>query len=293
MTASRVRGVSGGRAAEGSRFQSRSRLRGAPPRGGRPRPCQSDCPSLSLRAAGRQASTVWHRPCGLGHAPEPSRATACPDRRGLRQCHRAESSRCARRVRRRRARRPHRASVVVGPTGLTTRRGTPRPAPRSACVNNRPRPWRKEPSKADCLPLMPAEPSTGSGGGQPARSHRIVRRDKVAGGVAPRAHGRAEVEHRLTPRPAGRPGTAWSARLCALTRTNVRGRPGPARDEATGVRVDQAESRSNANTSTARAVYGPMPGKRQQLVEVVGQLTAVALDATVDAQRCRFTARRL
>ena len=39
-----------------------------------------------------------------------------------------------------------------------------------------------------------------------------------------------------------------------------------------------ATSRSKANASTARAVYGPMPGSAEQRVEIVGQPAVVAVD---------------
>ena len=39
-----------------------------------------------------------------------------------------------------------------------------------------------------------------------------------------------------------------------------------------------ATSRSNANASTARAVYGPMPGSASKRVEIVGNHAVVLVD---------------
>ena len=118
----------------------------------------------------------------------------------------------------------------------------------------------------------------GRASGDPARCHAQLAGERALGAARRRpAHGGAEVHQHLVPRPAvagrhervgRRPGPRRSVSRSPATRASTR---------AMFVSTT-ATSRSKANASTARAVYGPMPGRAQQRVEVVGHRAAVALD---------------
>ena len=108
-----------------------------------------------------------------------------------------------------RGRDPRRPVGVVGPAHRRVGTRAADTGPCRKAATSRPRPWRSEPSKRDCPPLTPAEPSGRVGvGAAPARAKRTRReRDTPSHrGAAGRQSAGAEVEHRLVPRPrlAGR-----------------------------------------------------------------------------------------
>ena len=174
----------------------------------------------------------------------------------------------ARRPRRRRP--PARARTGSSGQPIVTARRAAATGPAPRARTRRPRPWRSEPSKLDCRRPVSADPRAGSGSAtRSAAMRRSTARDRRAGRPARAAHGGAEVEQALVPGPclAGRQG-------------HVGQRPGPRPPAASGrasgpacaptLVSTTAASASNANASTARAVYGPTPGSRWSSGRVAG-----------------------
>ena len=142
--------------------------------------------------------------------------------------------------------------------------------------------------------LMPAEPSTGSGSGNPAAAQA-----QWLG-----AEGQASQRGlRLVQTAAPRSNTAWP-------HASVAGRDGgvgeglrlPRRATGRPARARATNRPALVSTSPTSSLVGehehgprrvrPDAGQGEQLVEGVGELAAVALDASV-ARRWRLTARRL
>ena len=86
-------------------------------------------------------------------------------------------------------------------------------------------------------------------------------------------------------------GTAASAASCA-SRALSRRPAHRARTRAEFVSTTPWSS-SNANAATARAVYGPIPGRASSAARSDGKAAAVALDDRASAHRCSARARRL
>ena len=113
----------------------------------------------------------------------------------------------------------------------------------------------------------------GIGSRAPGERPRAPRRDR-ARVAAPRdrarAHRGAEVEHRLVPAP---PLPRRHRRVGRALRVGApeRRRPRSRASTRAALVSSTPTSRSWANASTARAVYGPMPGSGEQTVEVVGE----------------------
>ena len=118
---------------------------------------------------------------------------------------------------------------------------------------------------------MPAEPSMGSGAGKPAEAQR------QCGRTGQRSHAGDRFRHTRAPRsktawPQVQPqpsGTASSA--TAWASAGRTGRPASARATKRPALVStRPMSRSWAKTRTARAVYGPTPGRASRSARVVG-----------------------
>ena len=142
--------------------------------------------------------------------------------------------------------------------------------------NTRPRAWRSLPSKRDCLPLTPADPTAGSGAGQPCRRHRHIDLDRTL--LADRrgaAGGGAEVHEDLVPRPT-LPARHERIRggLGALRRQP---RPGRAGEHAGDVGVDDRHVSFVREREHGAGGVGTDPREREQVVERVGHDAAVAI----------------
>ena len=207
-----------------------------------------------------------------------------------------------------RPRRPDRQGSRYSPPGSRTAR----PSATTAAATRAARAWSS--GQPMVGPGRPRGPGRGRGRGpaDPALGGRSPRRATAAGwgptptqdrarssgrrpgargangqlshSAAGPADGGAEVEHRLVPRPALAGGheasaSAWASRAAASAPTSG---PGPGRCWCR----PRPTSRSKAKASTARAVYGPMPGRASSAASVGGNAPAVAFDDR-RPRRCR------
>ncbi len=166
---------------------------------------------------------------------------------------------------------------VVGPA--RQRRPGRRTGPRRRASTRRPRPWRSEPSKRDWPPDTPGGADRRVGR-RPDASHA---QDGVDGTL--RATRRRGPGRPLAPRSS----IAWfHAQPCPAGTTASVGRAGPrrarsgrpawrARIRATLVSTTPT-SRSPAKARTARAVYGPMPGRARSAARSQRQPAPVIVD---------------
>ena len=184
---------------------------------------------------------------------------------------------------RRRATRPRRATCIRDSHRLVA--ATHRPTDRDPADASRR-------TATDDRARRPSR-SPGRARHQPAREPRTALADRtaVAAWRALRAHGRAR--DRACPGSIPTPGPSAPPHRPRLA---LRGRSVSVHSiersrRATFVST-MASSCSNANTSTARAVYGPMPGSARARRDRSGTRAVVVFRDDPRA-RCRFTARRL
>ena len=160
-------------------------------------------------------------------------------------------------------------------------------------ATSRPRPWRSDPTKRLWDTDTPAEPRAGSGSGRPASDHRHRRRKgqvphsgaREVQTVAPRSSSACPKDH---PAPMGTMTStrAWASAGRTGLPATLRAMTRPAFVSTTPT------SRSKAKARTARAVYGPTPGRANRSSSWSGT-TPPCSATTTAAVAWRYLARRL
>ena len=146
----------------------------------------------------------------------------------------------------------------------------------TSSVSTRPRAWRSLPSKRDCLPLTPADPTAGSGAGQPCcrqrhdRPDRALRADRRGA-----ARGGTEVHQDLVPRPTFPARDQRVGGGLGVLRSQPR--PRRAGEHAGDVGVDDRHVSFVREREHGAGGVRADPREGEQVVERVGHDAAVAI----------------